>query len=142
MHLVNLKGAVGSVYACALLRVVGESHMNEDRSSAAEPGSVERLQLIDSLDESDRNRKTRIRVYVNDQENLMIRERASHSSMKVSEYLRWLGLGYEPPSTVDAQVINQLANVNVCLESLLKQHPEDRQIDSMIKEIRLVIARI
>ncbi|WP_033480352.1 plasmid mobilization protein, partial [Xanthomonas phaseoli] len=59
-----------------------------------------------------RDRKRPLKVVVSDDERAEIEARAQATGLSVSAYLRNLGLGYAPASTVDQQAIVALARVN------------------------------
>ena len=55
-----------------------------------------------------RERRRTLRVVVSDAEQVDIARRATAASLSVSAYLRTLGLGYTPKSTLDQQAIGEL----------------------------------
>lgn len=61
---------------------------------------------------SSRPRGRPICVWANDQERTEIQRRAKVAGMSQSAFLRAVGLGFEPPSTFDADVVLALARVN------------------------------
>jgi hypothetical protein len=63
-------------------------------------------------------RRHRLRVVVSDHERAAIMERAAASNLPVSVYLRSLGTGYEPPSTLDLLAIRDLIRINADLGRL------------------------
>ncbi|MCC4289627.1 plasmid mobilization protein [Vreelandella aquamarina] len=58
-----------------------------------------------------RKRTTHIMVRVSPDEKEAIAQAAAKCDLKVPTYLRELGLGYAPKSTVDAQAFEQLAKL-------------------------------
>ncbi|MGE4533880.1 plasmid mobilization protein [Halomonas sp.] len=59
-----------------------------------------------------RKRTTHIMVRVSPDEKEAIAQAAAKCDLKVPTYLRELGLGYAPKSTVDAQAFEQLAKLH------------------------------
>ena len=59
-----------------------------------------------------RDRRRPLRVVVSASERARIAERAAAARLSVSAYLRNLGTGWEPKSTLDHQAILALAKVN------------------------------
>ena len=59
-----------------------------------------------------RKYKRHLRVPVELEEGELIKEQAEKCGLSISEYLRRLGLGYEPPSIVDNQKVAELAKIN------------------------------
>lgn len=115
--------------------------MNDETRVPRGPTSIE-TRNTDADNGSSHKRTKRIRVYVNEFELAAIRRRAYESSMQPSPFLRTLGLGLEIRSTVDAQVVNQLANLNVSLEKLLECVGPNIETTKLLNEIREVIRRI
>ena len=58
----------------------------------------------------DRNRP--LKVVVSERERAEIETRAAATGLSVSAYLRNLGLGFQPPSTLDQEAILALLKVN------------------------------
>ena len=58
-----------------------------------------------------RQRQHALRVYVLPDERSRIAASAERAGLSVANYLRALGLGYEPPSAVDYQAVRDLAKV-------------------------------
>ena len=59
-----------------------------------------------------RERRRTLRVVVSDAEQAEIARRAAEASLSVSAYLRALGLGYAPKSTLDQRAIGELVKVH------------------------------
>jgi hypothetical protein len=59
-----------------------------------------------------RGRRRTLRVVVSDAEQAQIARRAAEASLSVSAYLRALGLGYAPKSTLDQRAIGELVKVH------------------------------
>jgi hypothetical protein len=59
-----------------------------------------------------RERRRTLRVVVSDAEQAEIARRAAETSLSVSAYLRALGLGYAPKSTLDQRAIGELVKVH------------------------------
>jgi len=59
-----------------------------------------------------RGRRRTLRVVVSDAEQAHITRRAAEASLSVSAYLRALGLGYAPKSTLDQRAIGELVKVH------------------------------
>lgn len=59
-----------------------------------------------------RKYKLHLRVPVDPEEGEIIRGQADKCGLSISEYLRRLGLGFEPTSIVDTQKVNELAKIN------------------------------
>ena len=59
-----------------------------------------------------RKYKLHLRVPVEPEEGKIIREQAEKCGLSISEYLKKLGLGYEPTSIIDNQKVNELAKIN------------------------------
>lgn len=93
-------------------------------------------------------RKKIIPVCVNDEEKSIIESRANDvASRSVSSYLRTLGLGYEPKSTLDNQAVLKLLKINGDqgrLGGLLKMllSNEERHTDANRKQILAILADI
>jgi hypothetical protein len=62
--------------------------------------------------DGERQRRRTLRVVVSDAEQAEIASRAGDSSLSVSAYLRALGLGYAPKSTLDQRAIGELVKVH------------------------------
>jgi hypothetical protein len=63
------------------------------------------------MDES-RDRKRHLKVVVSERERAEIETRAAATGLSVSAYLRNLGLGFQPHSTLDQEAILALLKVN------------------------------
>jgi hypothetical protein len=63
-----------------------------------------------SIEKRDKNRA--IKVLVTPEERVRIERRARGASMTLSAYLRTLGLGYEPKSTLDWRTVADLVQVH------------------------------
>jgi len=59
-----------------------------------------------------RKYKLHLRVPVEPEEGEIIKGQSEKCGLSISEYLRRLGLGYEPTSIVDNQKVNELAKIN------------------------------
>ncbi len=59
-----------------------------------------------------RKYKLHLRVPVETEEGEIIKSQAEKCGLSISEYLRRLGLGYEPTSIVDNQKVTELAKIN------------------------------
>ncbi|WP_207896439.1 conjugal transfer transcriptional regulator TraJ [Nitrosomonas sp. Nm84] len=59
-----------------------------------------------------RKYKLHLRVPVEAEEGEVIKDQAEKCGLSAAEYLRRLGLGYEPTSIVDNQKVNELAKIN------------------------------
>jgi hypothetical protein len=113
-----------------------------------------------SDDLSPQLRRHRLRVAVSDRERAAIMERAAACNLPVSVYLRTLGTGYAPPSTLDLQAIRDLIRVNADLGRLggllklwLSTRPGEgantievrrvlRQIEVSQAELKMVVKRL
>jgi hypothetical protein len=113
-----------------------------------------------SDDLSPQLRRHRLRVAVSDHERAAIMERAAACNLPVSVYLRTLGTGYAPPSTLDLQAIRDLIRVNADLGRLggllklwLSTRPGEgantievrrvlRQIEVSQAELKMVVKRL
>ena len=62
--------------------------------------------------EESRDRKRPLKVFVSERERADIETRAAATGLSVSAYLRNLGLGFQPHSTLDQQAILALLKVN------------------------------
>ena len=62
--------------------------------------------------EGRRERHRALRVVVSNAEQAEIARRATAASLSVSAYLRTLGLGYIPKSTLDQQAVGELVKVH------------------------------
>lgn len=94
-----------------------------------------------------RKYKLHLRVPVEVEEGEVIKEQAEKCGLSAAEYLRRLGLGYEPTSIVDNQKVNELAKINGDLGrlgGLLKlwlsddrraAHFDKKTINGLLKEI-------
>jgi hypothetical protein len=106
-----LNFAIGNVRSCFVYsgkRLVCRRQgrlRNERRKEKAE------TVLRRKVDESrDRNRP--LKVFVSERERADIETRAGATSLSVSAYLRNLGLGFQPHSTLDQEAILALLKVN------------------------------
>ena len=57
-------------------------------------------------------RRHPVKLYVSAEEHRRLLQRAQSCDLPMSVYLRTLGMGYEPKSTMDAQAILSLIKVN------------------------------
>lgn len=76
-----------------------------------------------------RDHRQAIKVYVSIEERGQLVERARSCDLTLSAYLRRLGVGHVPKSTIDAQAVLSLVNVNADqgrLGGLLKLWLSDR----------------
>jgi hypothetical protein len=62
--------------------------------------------------EESRDRNRPLRVFVSERERAEIETRAAATGLSVSAYLRNLGLGFQPHSTLDQEAILALLKVN------------------------------
>ena len=62
--------------------------------------------------EESRDRNRPLKVFVSERERADIETRAAATGLSVSAYLRNLGLGFQPPSTLDQEAILALLKVN------------------------------
>ncbi|MGB9165538.1 MAG: hypothetical protein WCC41_13980 [Rhodomicrobium sp.] len=62
--------------------------------------------------EESRDRNRPLKVFVSERERAEIETRAAATGLSVSAYLRNLGLGFQPPSTLDQEAILALLKVN------------------------------
>jgi hypothetical protein len=62
--------------------------------------------------EESRDRNRPLKVFVSERERADIETRAAATGLSVSAYLRNLGLGFQPPSTLDQGAILALLKVN------------------------------
>ena len=62
--------------------------------------------------EESRDRNRHLKVVVSERERAEIETRAAATGLSVSAYLRNLGLGFQPPSTLDQEAILALLKVN------------------------------
>jgi len=100
-----------------------------------------------------RQRIDRIMVRVSPGEKLAIREQSSRYSLSAPAYLRSLGLGFEPKSTMDQQVIDRLSKLHGDLGRVggllklslnnsttsLEHHQSIRELINRLSELRLEI---
>ena len=63
-------------------------------------------------EEESRDRNRPLRVFVSERERAEIETRAAATGLSVSAYLRNLGLGFQPHSTLDQEAILALLKVN------------------------------
>ncbi len=94
-----------------------------------------------------RKYKRHLRVPVEPEEGEIIKDQAEKCGLSISEYLRRIGLGYEPPSIVDNQKVTELAKINGDLGrlgGLLKMwlsddrraaHFDKKKINELLKDI-------
>lgn len=94
-----------------------------------------------------RKHKLHLRVPVEPEEGKVIKEQAEKCGLSISEYLRRLGLGFEPTSIIDNQKVNELAKINGDLGrlgGLLKlwlsddrraAHFDKKEINNLLKEL-------
>jgi hypothetical protein len=105
-------------------------------------------------------RRHAVKLYVSAQEHGRLLERAQGCDLPVSVYLRRLGTGYEPKSTLDAQAILSLIKVNAdqgrlggLLKLWLSARPGEgaaafevrdvlRRIEAAQLELRAIIKRL
>lgn len=59
-----------------------------------------------------RRYKLHLRVPVEKEEERLIKSQASRCGISISEYLRKLGLGYEPKSIIDNKKVTELAKMS------------------------------
>ena len=62
--------------------------------------------------EESRDRNRPLKVFVSERERAVIETRAAATGLSVSAYLRNLGLGFQPHSTLDQEAILALLKVN------------------------------
>jgi hypothetical protein len=93
-----------------------------------------------------RGRRHAVKLYVSAQEHGRLLQLAQGCDLPVSVYLRRLGTGYEPKSTLDAQAILSLVKVNADqgrLGGLLKLWLSERPGEGAAGfEVRQVLRRI
>lgn len=107
-----------------------------------------------------RERQRTLRVVVSASERAGIEQRAAAARLSVSCYLRTLGLGYEPKSTLDQQAIVELVKVHAdqgrlggLLKLWLVEKPGQgvpafdvrsllREIEARQAQLREIIARL
>jgi len=93
-----------------------------------------------------RDRIKRLLVTVNTSERNIIQNHAAACSLSVSSYLRALGVGHEPKSTVDLQAISELAAARADLgqlAGLMRQCLTQRSGDGVLpSEVRGLIQKI
>ena len=94
-----------------------------------------------------RKHKLHLRVPVEPEEGKVIKEQAEKCGLSISEYLRRLGLGFEPTSIIDNKKVNELAKINGDLGrlgGLLKlwlsddrraAHFDKKEINNLLKEL-------
>lgn len=75
---------------------------------ATTPDAAEKAAKVPS---QKRRRQHAIRVYVDAQEGQRIERHAAAAGLSASNFLRALGLGYEPPSVLDHQAVRALVKV-------------------------------
>ncbi len=73
--------------------------------------------------EESRDRKRPLRVFVSERERAEIETRAAATGLSVSAYLRNLGLGFQPHSTLDQEAIL----------ALLKVHADQGRLGGLLK---------
>lgn len=66
-----------------------------------------------------RIRQKTIKVVVTEEEKLMIESRAKDANLSNSQYLRDLGLGYQPQSLTDIKTIQEIRSLKADLKALL-----------------------
>lgn len=94
-----------------------------------------------------RKHKLHLRVPVEPEEEKVIKEQSDKCGLSIAEYLRKLGLGFEPTSIIDNQKVNELAKINGDLGrlgGLLKlwlsddrraAHFDKKAINALLKEL-------
>lgn len=100
---------------------------------------------------STRPRGRPIKVWVTPEEQADIARRAQSAGMSQSAFLRAIGLGFEPPSTFDADAVLALARINAdqgrlggLLKMWLARGDGAGGVDvlSLVEEIRATQARL
>ena len=96
--------------------------------------------------EESRDRKRPLKVFVSERERAEIETRAAATGLSVSAYLRNLGLGFQPHSTLDQEAILTLLKVNADqgrLGGLFKLRLSGESVSSgETTEIRKLLAAI
>ncbi|MGA8770732.1 MAG: hypothetical protein WB610_10220 [Rhodomicrobium sp.] len=96
--------------------------------------------------EESRDRNRPLRVFVSERERAEIETRAAATGLSVSAYLRNLGLGFQPHSTLDQEAILALLKVNADqgrLGGLFKLRLSGQSVSSgETMEIRKLLAAI
>ena len=96
--------------------------------------------------EESRDRNRPLKVFVSERERAGIETRAAATGLSVSAYLRNLGLGFQPHSTLDQAAILALVKVNADqgrLGGLFKLWLSGRSVSSTeTHEIRKLLAAI
>jgi hypothetical protein len=99
------------------------------------------------------DRKRPIKVYVSDEDRAAIESVAASTRLTLSDYLRRVGLGYEPRSAFDLEAVRALAKVNGDLGRLggllklwLADHPgtgaREGDVQQLLDEIRATAAEV
>ena len=103
--------------------------------------------MSDPKPKQKRKYKRHLRVPVEPEEGKVIKEQSDKCGLSISEYLRRLGLGFEPTSIIDNQKVNELAKINGDLGrlgGLLKlwlsddrraAHFDKKEINNLLKEL-------
>ena len=107
-----------------------------------------------------RDKNRAIRVLVTGQERREIEQRARDASMTLSAYLRALGLGYQPKSTLDRRAVADLVKLHAdqgrlggLLKLWLAEKPGQgapafdvrrllRQIEDLQRELKAIVASL
>ncbi len=96
--------------------------------------------------EESRDRNRPLKVFVSERERAEIETRAAATGLSVSAYLRNLGLGFQPHSTLDQEAILTLLKVNADqarLGGLFKLRLSGQSVSSgETMEIRKLLAAI
>jgi hypothetical protein len=96
--------------------------------------------------EESRDRNRHLKVVVSERERAEIETRAAATGLSVSAYLRNLGLGFQPSSTLDQEAILALLKVNADqgrLGGLFKLWLSGQSAASVeTKEVRTLLAAI
>ena len=68
--------------------------------------------MQENIDKKKRKHKLHLRVPVDHEDEKIIKSRANDCGLSISEYLRKLGINYEPASIIDNEKVNEMAKIN------------------------------
>ncbi len=108
MCVVGLHASVQTPSAEALTRPLGSTASCSARLTAA-PAAIEKGTPVKGPTV---DRKRPIKVYVTDEDRAVIEARAEATRLSLSDYLRNVGLAYQPRSAFDHEAVRALAKVN------------------------------
>jgi len=80
--------------------------------SQRQKSEIKKQKMNETKPKTKRKYKLHLRVPVEAEEGEVIKQQADKCGLSTSEYLRKLGLGYEPASIIDNKKVNELAKIN------------------------------